>query len=289
MTFSGRVSAGVEREPLQTPLWLRSIDLARRLGGYKLRTGPRIHRWLASAVARPIDTELFVGVRLRMDLRQIVERNTWWSGRRYERPTPDLIVAWAREAERFFDIGANYGFYSYLVVSATRAHAYAFEPIPSLIDRMEQVKRDNDLERLHPIPFGVSDSSGELRLHLVEAATAYSSFGALPQFATDPGVPVPVVGFDEWCTREGISPSAAGAWVAKIDVEGLEDRVLRGMEAALAARAFRGLVVELNEYTLNACGSSSDEIVDYLRRFGYVREQHQTPSLNGFFVPAGRT
>jgi FkbM family methyltransferase len=149
---------------------------------------------------------------------------------------------------------------------------------------MEQAKRDNNLERLHPVGVGVSDAGGELRLHLIEPITAHSSFGLLPHFATDPGVSVPVVEFDEWCANEGLTP-AAGAWVGKIDVEGWEHRVLRGMSHALSTRSFRGLVVELNEYTLTACGSSTGEIIAYLGRFGYVREQHDTASANGFFVP----
>lgn len=76
--------------------------------------------------------------------------------------------------------------------------------------------------------------------------------------------------------------------MAKIDVEGFELRVLRGMRAALEAQAFRGLAIELNEFTLRFCGASTEEVTALLEA---ASDRETTPgrranrSLNRFFVP----
>lgn len=77
--------------------------------------------------------------------------------------------------------------------------------------------------------------------------------------------------------------------MAKIDVEGFELRALRGMRGALEAGAFRGLAIELNEFTLRFCGASTEEVIGLLEATGY-REmtspgRRANRSLNRFFVP----
>ena len=82
-----------------------------------------------------------------------------------------------------------------------------------------------------------------------------------------------------------------GEWIAKIDVEGYEMKVLSGLRPALASRAFRGLVVEINRFTLAFCGSEPKEIYSFMENLGYealttvTGSRRQKFNGNEFFVP----
>jgi FkbM family methyltransferase len=246
------------------------------------RAATAISRWLPPT----LDTEIWPGVHVRIDLRQPVARDTWWSGRHYEAPTPAVVCRWLEHADRFFDIGANCGWYSYLALSCSSADVYAFEPNPSLARQMNAAKSVNGLARFHPQQLGVSNESGELPLHGTQVDTGYSTFGPHPTLL-DEGLAVPVVSFDQWRRDYGIGLPGLPSWVAKIDVEGFEPRVLQGMAESLRARAFIGLAVELNEFTLDFCGTSVGQVTQLLAGNGYRMEHRrgEERSLNRFFVP----
>jgi FkbM family methyltransferase len=266
--------------------WVRGLDWVRRHAGHRVILGRRAAQAVFRRLPPTLDTEIWPDVRLRIDLQQPVARDTWWSGRHYEAPTPAIVCRWLEHAERFFDVGANYGWYSYLALSCSRAEVYSFEPNPSLARQMRAAKSVNGLGRFHPQQLGVSDEAGELRLHGTQADTGFSTFGPHPTLL-DQGLAVAVVSFDQWRHDRGIALPNRPSWVAKLDVEGFEARVLRGMAESLQARAFIGLAVELNDYTLDFCGTSVGEVVQLLADHGYRMDHRrgEERSLNRFFIP----
>ena len=270
-------------------LELAVLEGARRALGEGL---PGAHRRVGQAVAdhlpRHIEVEVFKGVRVPIDLQQAVQRQSWWAGRRYEAPTIDVLRPWSAGASHFFDIGANYGFYAYFAAAHSGAEVYAFEPNPDLHRLMVGVKRANGLARFHPQMLGLSDEEATLPLHVCATDLGWSTFGEHPD-QWPVGTEASMTTFDAWLGHQGIVLPDRPAWVAKIDVEGFELRVLRGMRSALEAHAFRGLAVELNEFTLRFCGASTDDVTTLLEETGY---REMTPggrranrSLNRFFVP----
>jgi len=267
--------------------WVRGLDWLRRHAGHRIVVGRQAAAAISRRLPPTLDTELWPGIHLRIDLRQPVARDTWWSGRHYEAPTPAILCGWLEKADCFFDIGANYGWYSYLALSCSNADVYAFEPNPTLVHQMNAARSFNNLGRFHPQHLGLSDESGELGLHGTQTNTGFSTFGAHPTLLDD-GLAVPVVSFDKWREDSGLALPTRPSWVAKIDVEGFETRVLQGMAECLRAHAFAGLAVELNEFTLNFCGTSVSEVIQTLDDSGY-RMEHRTGeerSLNRFFRPA---
>jgi len=79
------------------------------------------------------------------------------------------------------------------------------------------------------------------------------------------------------------------AWIAKIDVEGFELKVLTGMRQALEAKAFVGVSVEINRFTLGLFGVGASTIYEALRACDYVPMQghglRDEACYNEFFVP----
>jgi len=260
----------------------------RRLWGHRFpRLGVRPFRFIVGRLPSPHLTELQPGLVVPIYPARVVEITTWWQGIRYEAPTASILLGWLASADRFFDIGANYGWYSYLALSrAPHLGVVAFEPNPELVERMRQVKQEHALSRFLVEQTALADAAGTAPLHL-GGDPAHATLGDHPHLPAT-GQLVQVETFDRWCAHQGIPLPTSPRWVAKIDAEGFERKILLGMEASLQAQAFSGLVVELNEYTLAFCGTSAAEVVAELARHGYRRLEvsMRDEVENGFFVPA---
>ena len=126
-------------------------------------------------------------------------------------------------------------------------------------------------------------------MHVIEGELGHSTFSPHPaRGPVELDVEVRVLTFDAWRLERGLALPTRPSWVLKMDIEGFEPRAIEGMDEALSARAFRGLVVELNDYTLGLCGSSTAEVRDALAQRGY-REPPWTLELggiNGYFEPS---
>ncbi|MDP1821509.1 MAG: FkbM family methyltransferase [Acidimicrobiales bacterium] len=279
---------------LSRPL-LRAVELVRRHNGYAVpRTGARLHEAVRRSLPERADVELLPGVRTELDLRQPVELQSWWQGGRYEHPTTQRLDDWSATASAFFDIGANYGFFTLRAHHAGCPEVHAFEPNPVLHERLSATVARNGLGGVRCHNLGLGDSPSRLALQVREADLGHSSFG--PRTWDDGHtVTVDVVTFDGWRASAGLDLPQEPRWVAKIDVEGYERRVLEGMVEALGAAAFQAVVVELNELTLQSCGTSAADVVSLLAASGYVnvdggavpRSGADQRVRNGFFVPAG--
>jgi FkbM family methyltransferase len=265
---------------------LAATELVRRHHGHAMpRTGRAVHRAVVRALPDRADVELLPGIRAELDLRQPVELQSWWQGASYERPTTELLDGWVADADAFFDIGSNYGFFALRAAWTGCPQIHAFEPNPGLHARLDATARRNHLPTLHCHPLGLSDGPAVLQLQVREADLGHSSFGPRA-WADGQEVDVRVVTFDAWRAEQGIDLPDGPRWVAKIDVEGFELRVLHGMAEALRAGAFKAVVVELNELTLRSCGASSAAVLDLLADAGYdeIAAEAGDDVRNAFFL-----
>ena len=262
-----------------------------RLGGLAFNTFFRL-------MPETVETELLPGVKARLDLRDLTARATYWQGGRFEHPTPDILAAWGQAgAEMFFDIGSNYGFFSYWMWSQCPAlQIHAFEPNPRTFERLNGIVQRNALSRIHPHQLALADVPGTLQLTPGKEDSGHSTLGTHPQLTNQEVVDVQVHTFDGWCQATGLILPPKPSWVVKMDVEGFELKALQGMQTALRARAFAGLAIEINDFTLEFCGTSAKEVIGFLRNNGY-QSIADTPAgsrwplaqtANNFFVPISR-
>jgi len=269
------------------------VEFFRRCFGYRFpRLGAAANNLFVKIAPRFIETDLFPGIAMRLDMRDLTQRATYWQGSRFEYPTAHILADWGNQgAAAFFDIGSNYGFFSYWMLSNfPQLVVYSFEPNPLTFKFVESVKTANRLGNLHPQAMGLSDARESLPLHLAVTDSGHSTFGDHPGLRGAEIAHIPLAPFDQWCAEQGIAIPASPQWVAKIDVEGFELRVLKGMAASLRARAFIGLVVEINPFTLEFTGASADQILAFMTAHGY-KLMHSLDAFgkgnaNAFFIPA---
>lgn len=132
----------------------------------------------------------------------------------------DAFLAESRQATRLLDIGALHGIFS-LVFAAThpQRRALAIDASPIAFARLLYNVHANGLANVEPIECAVSNAPGKLRMHYEwEHAVAA---GTVQNVGT---VQVPAFTGDDICEARDFRPD-----VVKIDVEGHELKVLRGL------------------------------------------------------------
>ena len=172
-----------------------------------------------------------------------------------------------RPGDTVFDLGANHGVYTLIAAQAVGAtgHVHAFEPNPRLARLTELSARINghgDTVAVHRI--AASDVEGSSWLVFDDAfsgggtqnragAEGESAIACrtatLDAMFADPGVHVDVV---------------------KLDVEGSEGRVLRGMRGLLARSPGVRMLMEFAPEMLNASGVGAREVTSLLEGYGLL-------------------
>ena len=270
------------------------VDRLRALMGYRFPPmGQKVFDFFFRHFPATGKVELFPDICVEMDFTDATQRATYWQGSRFEFPATSKLGAWIQKGAIFFDIGANYGFFSYWMLSHDQSvHVYAFDPLPSNASIIARALKQNALEsRLTFTECALGDQSTTMTLKTGDQDSGFSTLGCHPGLHGRT-FEVSVLTFDEWLSRTGLQYPSEPFWIAKIDVEGFECHVLRGMRLALQARVFAGLMVEINPYTLGLFGHTAADVFSLLADVGYfpdkdcvVAEIKPDDCFNAFFVP----
>ena len=169
------------------------------------------------------------GMRLVLDLRR--EKDLWLGT--YE---PDLQVAiqrFSRPGMVAYDVGANIGYVAILLALAggPQSRVFAFEPLPANLTRLQSHIEMNDLQhRVKVIPAAIGDHAGRSRF-LVHASAGMGKLDGSEgrQASYDEAIEVETLGLDDFVWGLGNPPPS----LIKIDVEGGEVKVVRGMRRIL--------------------------------------------------------
>ena len=142
------------------------------------------------------------------------------------------------QLKSFWDVGANIGFYTWLLKSASPTlRGVLIEASPSNADLVRETLKRNRFSDLELIAAGASDANGQgvLRVDSEAGATSTLDHGAEQTFEEQHwGVPservaIPLITIDEERSRR------APIDFMKIDVEGHEAAVLRGAQKAISS------------------------------------------------------
>jgi len=208
------------------------------------------------------------GYLITLDLSNWSERYTYFLGR-YHAVQLQLAMSEVLEpGDRFVDIGSNIGMISLhgaaLVTDSGRIDSV--EPNPDCCKRILDVLKLNTIEHVHLHRVGLSDQEGSLTLRVISHDAGLGTF-ALPR-ADEKGLisntfEVPVVTGDSV-----IMESSTPVKLVKIDVEGFELRVLRGLSETLGTW-LPIVVAEVSTDWLSRAGTSRTELSQFMGGFGY--------------------
>ncbi len=237
---------------------------------YTAMGGERDERWI-DAPRRDVRLKLH-GDTMRLDLSNWSERRSWFLGRFYELETQRLLRRLLRPGDVFLDVGANIGMLSLLAARCVgpQGRVHAVEPNPQVAARLRASLERNAIENVELHECGLSDRVEELALRVWAHHTGQGTFAQRTNSGLAPLTAehrVRVVRGDELLSdrRDGreLAPG-----VIKIDVEGFECRVLRGLERTLT-RHRPALIIEAIAEQLAWAGTSLEELFDFLHAHDY--------------------
>jgi len=172
-------------------------------------------------------------------------------GEGYEGRFRDAMLALVREADCVWDVGANAGYYSKLFAERVgwRGRVFAFEPDTRVLARLEQSVRL--LGNVTLVPVALADRDGTMRFRQgLDAMGATGQLIDADRTSAGAWIEVTVLRGDTVVARG----MAALPDVVKIDVEGFEAEVLRGLGALLDRPSLRAVCVEVHFGLLDTRG-----------------------------------
>ncbi|ACL72398.1 methyltransferase FkbM family [Thioalkalivibrio sulfidiphilus HL-EbGr7] len=149
----------------------------------------------------------------------------------YERPLLDFVRSLLPRLDVFVDVGANIGNHSVFFGLACGAEIYAFEPNGPNYSRLERnFTLSNLIDRAHPRQLAFGIEPGYVVSSFKEGSTNTGGAGVKAANACTPEAVQLVRGDDQLAHLINAPPNRM---VVKIDVEGMEIDVLKGMRCLI--------------------------------------------------------
>jgi len=181
----------------------------------------------------------------------------------------DYLKKHLRPSDIVLDVGANVGYISAVAASCVgiSGEIHGFEPLQECYARLERLRELNPRFRFCFNNLALGETAGVLPI-------AYNPQGDSRNATLVPGKKaevtrdVPVQRLDEYILQN--IPSPERIKVIKIDVEGFEFSVLKGLQQFFAGTAHRPTIVcEVKPWEVRNLGASLQEFEHYMNKFGY--------------------
>ena len=186
----------------------------------------------------------------------------------YELPLQQALSDCLTPGNVFYDIGTNVGFFTILAANLVgpSGQIYSFEPAPSNVASIRHNIKLNDFSNITVIEKAVSESSGKGKLLLGKYCGGYtlSKSRSHSGAGTEGAIAVDLVSIDDLVKQGAIAPPT----VVKIDVEGVEIEVLRGMSQTI--QQFKPIIIyEIDDRVKESFNQKQEEADAFVRSLGY--------------------
>jgi len=207
--------------------------------------------------------EMAPGVRIKVRLDR-EDSVAYWTDSYERHDEVQAFVSLLKPGMVVVDVGANIGMYSMLSAQAVRpsGRVFAFEPVPEVYRSLTDNLAISGITNVVPNCLALSDVSGTARFYLGRN----DSMGSLYRAQTTTAIEVPTETLDGFLERCGVAKVDA----VKLDAEGAEMHIVRGMRRLLDRPDRPILFVEHNFGALHAAGSSAEELFTAILRYGYT-------------------
>lgn len=186
----------------------------------------------------------------------------------------------------FIDVGANVGYISAVAASCVgvSGEVHGFEPLMECYARLQKLCQLNPNFKFAFNNVALGETEGFLPIR-------FNLQGDSRNATVVPGKPgaetrqIPVRRLDEYIKQN--IPSPARIKIIKIDVEGYEYVVLKGLERFLMLEKYKPTIVcEIKPWELANVGATLKQFEQYIKRFGYrtfdINHPYEPVSLSHF-------
>jgi FkbM family methyltransferase len=188
----------------------------------------------------------------------------------YEIPVQKLLVDKLMAGDVFYDIGANFGFFTILAskLVKTAGQVYAIEPVPDNARIIRMNTKANRLKNVLVIEKAISENEGYRKLLITQhhGGSTLSDTGIVPaDMIKEMNVDVTTIDF--LVTKGGLSPPT----VIKLDVEGAELKAFSGMQKTID-KFYPTLIYEIDDGDKDVFQEKIYETQSFLKKKDYSIE-----------------
>lgn len=188
-----------------------------------------------------------------------------------ELPDYSIMIDLVKKIDKnkiIIDIGANCGLFC-VPISLSGYKTYAFEPISLNLDLLKLNKSENDCEKLEIIDVALMDFNGDKDIYIPYCPdnTSFNKSVAISNMTKKDFVVenVKCKTFDSWVLENEIT----NVGFVKIDVQGFEYNVIKGMGDFLENSTDVSVLLEWDQKHTSSAGYSLDEIYNFLTEKGF--------------------
>lgn len=208
--------------------------------------------------------KLFTGSFIFVTPSDHIQKDIFWYGF-YEK---DSVLTWhsfIKNDSVVFDIGANIGFYTLVAANKIKTgHIYAFEPVKDIVRLLKTNIELNNFNNISIIPFAVSNKKTISPIYISSQDNLGMSGFHKPQNYSGKIDYVETISLDEWIKEMKIPKLD----VVKIDVEGAELQVLKGMKKIIESNKPIFFIELINE-NLKKFGHDISDIYNFFKHLDY--------------------
>jgi len=170
----------------------------------------------------------------------------------------NLLKSKIKTGEHFVDVGANIGVYSIISSNLVgdSGKVFAFEPDPVSFSNIKENIVENSLQNVQVVNKAVSDKNGKASFfNSVDHSSRAGNYILNDETSK---TQVETIKLDDYFE------DYLKIKLIKIDVEGLEYSVLKGMKNILAENNQIEIILEINPFCLNRSKTNVGDMVDFL-------------------------
>jgi len=214
-----------------------------------------------------VDAQTPDGDRLKVRLTSSMDRSYFRSEPQREDAAITSCLKRLCPGDLFIDIGANIGYYTLDAAHrvGTNGRVYAFEPSLGEFARLCENIQINGIQNVLAYNVALSSNNGEASLAIAPFHTGlHKLMSSIPPGWSQRLVPL--------ATGDALLGHLIGQDIAgiKLDVEGAELLVLKGLRQLLASSKIDWLVVEITPRYLAQFGDTAEALYAYLEVLGYI-------------------
>ena len=192
----------------------------------------------------------------------------------FEWAETNFIRSALRPGQVFVDVGANIGWHT--LVAANRVgpsgFVHAFEPVSKTFDELQGNVALNKFENVSLRQIGLSDVDGEIEIY----GNKEDDSGGNTMFGGPDHSLIEVIRTrrgDDMLSELGIEK----VHLLKVDVEGAEMHVLRGLGRFFDEGRIEAMMLEINAPHLRAAGTSPQAVLDFVQGKGFLVNDIKNP------------
>jgi len=182
----------------------------------------------------------------------------------------EAMKRFLRRGDIFLDVGANIGYLSAIGADLVgrRGQVHAFEPVPIHFEKLCRLVDLNPEYDITANPFAAGEESSACTIYVTQQAgqsTLVPSYKSRSEIVDE--LRVPVVRLDAYIEKHKLGRIA----LIKIDAEGFELPILKGLQGYLEATGERpAIICEIAPRAYSLLGRKIDELLELVTAYGYT-------------------